>query len=427
MKKCIVVGAGLSGLTSAAYLSKAGFQVEIIEASKKLGGRAYSFKDIDSQTIIDNGQHILMGCYTDTLKFHKIINAYDNLIFQKKLRVNFLKENFNLFPLDCASLFYPLNLLIGLLNYKALSVKERFQILKFFSKIYFYADSELSKLTVFQWLTLENQNENIQKAFWDILAVGSLNTNTKLSSAKIFSDILKEIFFRGSKAATIILPKDGLTETYCNNAKLFIEKNMGKITTSETVNKFVFENYEIKKIITNKRIIEEFDFVISALPLYSLQKTVDDSSLYNNLELDYSSILSIHIWLNQNKLENTFYGLIDSQIHWIFNHGSHLTLVISDANEFIEKSKEEIIELISCELKKYVNIGREEIKAFKIIKEKRSTFIPGNKILKTRPTNKTEYSNFFLAGDWTDTGLPSTIESAAKSGRMAAELILNGS
>jgi uncharacterized protein with NAD-binding domain and iron-sulfur cluster len=161
--------------------------------------------------------------------------------------------------------------------------------------------------------------------------------------------------------------------------------------------------------------------------LYSLQKTVDDSSLYNNLELDYSSILSIHIWLNQNKLEKTFYGLIDSQIHWIFNHGSHLTLVISDANEFIEKSKEEIIELISCELKKYVNIGREEIKAFKIIKEKRSTFIPGNKILKTRPTNKTEYSNFFLAGDWTDTGLPSTIESAAKSGRMAAELILNGS
>ena len=76
MKKCIVVGAGLSGLTSAAYLSKAGFQVEIIEASKKLGGRAYSFKDIDSQTIIDNGQHILMGCYTDTLKFLKIINAY---------------------------------------------------------------------------------------------------------------------------------------------------------------------------------------------------------------------------------------------------------------------------------------------------------------------------------------------------------------
>ena len=424
MKKCIVVGAGFSGLTSAVYLSKAGFHVELIEASKKLGGRAYSFLDERTNTIIDNGQHILMGCYTETLNFLKIINAYDKLIVQKKLRVNFLKENFNLLPLDCSALFYPFNLLNGLLNYNALSIKERFQLLKFFLKIYFYTDNELSDLTVYQWLKLENQNENIQKAFWDILAVGALNTNTKLSSAKTFADILKQIFFKGNKAASIILPQKGLTETYCNNAKQFIEENNGIISTSELVNSFVFENNKIKKINTNKRILEDFDFVISALPLFALQKTVDDSSIYNNLELDYSSILSVHVWLNQNKLENTFYGLINSDVHWIFNHGTHFTLVISDANKFIEKSKEEIIEIVSRELKKFVNIDTEEIREFKIIKEKRSTFIPTNKILKTRPGNKTKCSNFFLAGDWTDTGLPSTIESAVKSGRMAADFIL---
>ncbi len=424
MKKCIVVGTGFSGLTSAVYLSKAGFHVELIEASKKLGGRAYSFLDERTNTIIDNGQHILMGCYTETLNFLKIINAYDKLIVQKKLRVNFLKENFNLLPLDCSALFYPFNLLNGLLNYNALSIIERFQLLKFFLKIYFYTDNELSDLTVYQWLKLENQNENIQKAFWDILAVGALNTNTKLSSAKTFADILKQIFFKGNKAASIILPQKGLTETYCNNAKQFIEENNGIISTSELVNSFVFENNKIKKINTNKRILEDFDFVISALPLFALQKTVDDSSIYNNLELDYSSILSVHVWLNQNKLENTFYGLINSDVHWIFNHGTHFTLVISDANKFIEKSKEEIIEIVSRELKKFVNIDTEEIREFKIIKEKRSTFIPTNKILKTRPGNKTKYSNFFLAGDWTDTGLPSTIESAVKSGRMAADFIL---
>ncbi len=111
MKKCIVVGAGFSGLTSAVYLSKAGFQVEVIEASKKLGGRAYSLTDKDTQTIIDNGQHILMGCYTDTLKFLKKIGAYKNLEVQKKLKVNFLKENNILLPLDCSSFFYPFNLL----------------------------------------------------------------------------------------------------------------------------------------------------------------------------------------------------------------------------------------------------------------------------------------------------------------------------
>ncbi len=91
----------------------------------------------------------------------------------------------------------------------------------------------------------------------------------------------------------------------------------------------------------------------------------------------------------------------------------------------MEKDKEEIFEMISCELKKFVNINKEGIKSYKIIKEKRSTFIPSNEILNNRPSNKTKYSNFFLAGDWTDTGLPSTIESAVKSGRMAAEMIIN--
>ncbi len=425
MKKCIVVGAGFSGLTSAVYLSKAGFQVEVIEASKKLGGRAYSLTDKDTQSIIDNGQHILMGCYTDTLKFLKTIGAYKNLDVQKKLRVNFIKENFGLLPLDCSSLFYPFNLLVGLLNYKAITLNERFQLLKFFLKIYFYTDSELSRLTVHQWLTLENQNENIQKAFWDILAVGALNTNTKHSSAKTFADILKQIFFRGNKAASIILPKEGLTETYCLDAKRFIEKNNGVVATSEQVNNFVFENNKIKKIVTSKRVIDDFDFVISAVPLYALEKLIDDSSVYNNLKLKYSSILSIHVWLHQNKLEKTFYGLIGSKLHWVFNHGSHLTLVISDADEFIEKDKEEIFEMISCELKKFVNINIEEIKSYKIIKEKRATFIPTNEILKSRPSNKTKYFNFFLAGDWTDTGLPSTIESAVKSGRMASEMVIN--
>ncbi len=224
-----------------------------------------------------------------------------------------------------------------MLNYKAITLKERFQLLKFFLKIYFYTDNELSKLTVYQWLTLENQNENIQKAFWNILAVGALNTNTKHSSAKTFADVLKQIFFKGNKAASIILPKEGLTETYCLDAKRFIEKNNGTITTSEQANKFVFQKNKIHKIVTSKRIIEDFDYVISAVPLYALEKLVDDSSLYNNLKLEYSSILSIHIWLHKNNLEKTFYGLINSRLHWIFKHGSHLTLVISDANELYGK------------------------------------------------------------------------------------------
>ncbi len=251
-----------------------------------------------------------------------------------------------------------------------------------------------------------------------------LNTSIKKASALAFKHILVEIFFRGNKAATIILPKKGLTQTYCNSAKSFIEERGGKVITNEQVNEFRKEGDRIVAIGTNQRMIKDFRYVISAIPHYGLKRISPGENLLPDPGFEYSSILTIHIWLKKNKFDSTFYGLIDSNIHWIFNHGTHLTLVRSDADELIEKSKEEIFEIVKNELFKYCFIEKEDILDYRIIKEKRATFIPSNDILYKRPGVETHYSNFFLAGDWINTGLPSTIESAVKSGRMAAEFIV---
>jgi squalene-associated FAD-dependent desaturase len=421
MKKCVVIGSGLAGLTSAAYLSYNGFQVEILEASPKPGGRAYSFKDTETGSIIDNGQHIMMGCYKETLKFFKLIGAQENLIYQDRIKVNFVKENFNLVPLHASSLPYPLNLLSALLNYKALTFSDRLLLLKFFIKLPFTSLNSIKDLTVYDWLIRENQNENIRKALWEILAVGALNTNIKKASAASFAIILREIFFRGNKAATIILPKYGLSETYCSNALKFIEKHSGKINFSEQVTGLKTSNGKVTEIETTNKRITDFDFVISAVPLYALEKIFPEYK--PGIELEYSSILSIHIWLKENKLADDFYGLINSPVHWIFNHQDHLTLVISDADDLIDKSKEEIYEMAAGELEKYIKIGRNKITSYKIIKEKRATFVPSKLLFNNRPKQATDYKNFFIAGDWVDTGLPSTIESAVKSGKIAAELV----
>jgi uncharacterized protein with NAD-binding domain and iron-sulfur cluster len=305
--------------------------------------------------------------------------------------------------------------------------------LKFFLKLYFYSDEELKKLTVYQWLLLEEQNEEIRKTFWDFLAIGALNTNTKKASAKVFADILKEIFFKGNEAATIILPAKGLTESYCNEAQKFIEKKGGEIYLSEQVTGFELLNDKINKVTTSKRTLSDFDYVISSIPWFALEKIetseVSESNTMSkprrlqdeiDLNFEHSAILTIHIWLKENKLDEDFYGLIDSPVHWVFNHNDHITLVSSDANELIEKTKEELFEIAAAELKKYTGIEKEEIKSYKVIKEKRSTFVPDNENLDRRPDTKTGIKNFYLAGDWINTGLPSTIESAAKSGRMAA-------
>jgi squalene-associated FAD-dependent desaturase len=425
MKKCVVIGCGLAGLTSAAYLTQNGFNVEVLEASPKPGGRAYSFIDNETGAIIDNGQHIIMGCYKETLKFFKLIGAEENLIYQDRIKVNFIRENFNLIPLQASSLPYPVNLLSALLNYKAFAIADRLLLLKFFLKLPFISQKSIKDLSVYDWLIKEKQNENIRKAFWKILVAGALNTNIKKASAVTFAIILKEIFLRGNKAATIILPKLGLSGTYCENASKFIEERNGKIYFLERVIELKTSDGRITEIDTTKRKITGFDFVISAVPLYALRKILRGMEPENQPELNYSSILSIHIWLKKNKLTGDFYGLINSPVHWIFNHHDHLTLVISDADGLVDKSKEEIFEICACELEKYIKVGKDQISSYKIMKERRATFVPSNSILNSRPQQTTNLNNFFLAGDWVDTGLPSTIESAVKSGRVAAELIIN--
>ncbi|MFO7445085.1 MAG: hydroxysqualene dehydroxylase HpnE, partial [Ignavibacteriaceae bacterium] len=398
--KVIILGGGFAGLTAAAYLVKSGFKVEVIESSGKVGGRAYSIVDKDTNSVIDNGQHILMGCYRETLDFLKLIGAENNFIFQDKLKVNFVKEDFHTYPLKAVTSFYPFNLLFGLLNYQAISFNDRLLLLKVFLKLNLYSSRDLEKKSIVEWLDEENQTEGIKKAFWEILAVGALNTNITKASAKIFVDILKQIFLKGNKAATIVLPAGGLSESYCNNAERYISQNGGEIKYSETVQALRTNGMKIISVTTSQREIKDFDYVVSALPLYAVNKILPESHTIILPSLEYSSILSVHIWLKENRLKENFYGFINSPVQWVFNHGNHITIVISDADYLMDKSKEDIFDIVSAETYKYLKIPCDDILSYKVIKEKRATFIPSNKILHNRPSTETPYRNFFLAGDW---------------------------
>jgi hydroxysqualene dehydroxylase len=425
MKKVVVIGGGLAGLSASSFLSDSGFQIELLEASPKPGGRAYSFIDNESGIVIDNGQHILMGCYKETLKFFKLIGAERNLSKEPCLSLNFVNKNFEFCPLQAAGQFYPINLLVAFIKYSALSSYEKLLFLKFIAKIYLYADKDLKKMTVTDWLIKENQTENLIKSFWEILAVAAMNTDINKASAYMFAVILKEIFFRGNDSSTIILPAVGLSDTYCNDAVRFITENGGNISFSEQVIHLKFQESTIREIVTTKRVISGFNSVISAIPLYALKKIINSPNYLSSLDFDYSSILTVHLFLKENKFRQAFYGLLDSPVQWVFNKGSHLSVVISNADKFIGNSKEEIIDLILSELNKYIQLERTQVLNFRILKEKRAAFIPSNDIIDKRPTAITPFKNFFLAGDWTSTGLPATIESAVKSGKLASEAVQN--
>ncbi|MGB5289294.1 MAG: FAD-dependent oxidoreductase, partial [Ignavibacteriaceae bacterium] len=323
-KKVIVIGGGFAGLTAAAYLSKNNYKVTLLEASPKLGGRAYSFLDKETNTVLDNGQHILMGCYFETLNFLSLIGASGNFYFQKRLEVNFVKEGFQVFPLKSFPSFYPLNLLVGVLKYQAINFSERMALLKVFFKLPFYSASKLSQLNINEWLAKENQSKNVQDAFWRILAVGALNTGLEKASAKIFVDILRQIFLTGKKAATIILPKYGLSESYCKISEEFINNHGGEIISSTTVNKLVLKSDMVSEIHTSNKTFTDFDFVLSAIPAFALSRIIDNELQINIPEFSFSSILNIHLWMKDKSFPEGFYGLINSPIHWVFNKTTHL-------------------------------------------------------------------------------------------------------
>ena len=425
-KKVIVVGGGLAGLTAAAYLVLQNHKVTLLEASPKLGGRTYSFFDKQTNTLIDNGQHILMGCYYETLKFLSLIGAQNNFQYQERLEVNFVKEGFKIKSLKSFPLPYPFNLIIGLLRFDAIRFNDRMKLLKLFMKLPFISSQEYSTLSVNEWLESEKQSEEVQNAFWKILAVGALNTGIEKASAKIFIEILKQMFLKGNESSIIILPKFGLSESFVNNAQNFILQNGGELIVSEGIDSVIIENQMLKEIKCSDKTYSDFDFVISAIPAFAFNRIIGNTESLIIPEFEYSTILNIHIWLKENVFPIGFFGIIDSPLHWVFNKGTHLNVVISDANELANKSDAEVISVVKEEMKKYFLLEHDLILDYKIIKEKRATFIPSKDVIQKRPDQKTKIKNLVLAGDWVDTGLPSTIESAVKSGRIAAKIV-NGS
>lgn len=425
MAKCLVIGGGFAGLSAAVYLSKNNHDVHLIEAAPKLGGRAYSFNYSPQNKIIDNGQHIMMGCYRYTLEFLKEISVLDKLEFQKKLTVNFIGKGGREFKLTAASVPYPINLLFAIMNYDALSSSEKFRVVKLILNLLFTSTEKLRDKTVLEWLTSEKQNDNTLKSLWEILAIGTLNASIDVASASTFAKVLKEIFFKGNKASTIILPKTGLSEMYCYAAESYIKNHGGKISLSEKLTSIDVEGYRLIKVVTNKAAYNDFDFVISTIPSYALEKVgITNSSVNFHGEFKFSPILNIHLWLDENSFSEKFYGLINSKIHWVFNHQSHITITTSAADELIELDNDKIIETISNELMDYFpSLKKSMIKEFKIIKGKRATFVPSISTELNRKKITSPYQNLILAGDWTNTGLPSTIESAVKSGVNAASLV----
>ncbi|MGE5364773.1 MAG: hydroxysqualene dehydroxylase HpnE [Bacteroidota bacterium] len=422
----VIIGGGLSGLSAAAFLTEKGKRVLLLEAAQHTGGRARSFADSYFPDPIDNGQHIMMGCYKETFRFLKLIGSYHKLDFQPSLSVPFILPDQTIEYLRADGTLYPFNLLTGFLRFRLLSLKDRLRILRLFSSLLFIRKNSTAGLTVYQWLKSNGQSEQLIASFWEILCIGALNVSPLKAPAELFIEILKQMFLTGNRSSTIVLPGTDLSNLFGSGASNYICSNGGAIELSARVLRLEREGDHIRRIIlNNNKVISGFKHVICAIPPYSLCRIT--GGILNNIpEFAYSPIVSLHIALSRpcTQLREKYYSLPGSPVHWIFNHNSYISTVTSGADEWKGLTAAEIQEIVIGELCKYIpGFNTEDILNIRVIREKRATVVFDNETTALRPGAVTDVKNLFLAGDWTNTGLPATIEGAVKSGRIAAQTV----
>ncbi len=431
MNHVIIIGGGLSGLTCAYYLSQKKYKVTLIEASPKFGGRTYSLINDEFNDIYDNGQHVMMGCYYETLKLIADLGNRDKVEIQKSLEIPFVHEDGKTIYLKSPKLFYPLNLAAAMMNFKLFSFKERLKIIDFLTDILFSADKDICDLSVIEWLMEKNQDEESIRKFWEILIVGTMNTTAEKASAQVFKKVLSEVFFSSSKSSSMVIPQIGLSELFIEPILNSLKNSGNCFSNTERLISLIVDQNRVVKITTNKNEYHNFDDIILSIPPHALEK-IDIKNIKGELlitdfqmamrEIKYSPILNAHFWLKKNPFTEKFYSLIDSEIHWLFNHGSYISLTTSAAEYSIEKERKEIFIEFCSELEKYFPIFNSEMVIdYKIIKEKRATIIPDCTSVKLRNNIFSPFENMKFAGDWTITDLPGTIESAILSGRKASD------
>ncbi|GEM_PF-1946405 len=424
MTKIVVIGGGFAGVTTAYYLAKEGLFVELHESSKVIGGRTKSFYNESTLDWYDNGQHLIIKGYSNTLKFFRDTGTLNNFHSLKNPYVDFCFNDSSI------KRFYLKPTLLNLLNnikFNNSSYFENINLFKFLFKVKDINEKNFRYKLCSDFLKEFNQSENLINNFWKIFIESTLNTSLEESDASIFITILKKMFFEDKNNSSLIFNNSDFYNDFFFNIEKLLKALNVCIRTNSVINKVEIQN---GKIISIKNVNGDHinaDIFVFAIPFWSLEKIFSENYQFVKLikNLETNSILNVHIWFKDYRPIRKFIALWGSEFHWVFFNQRHITVVKSVAKDLVELKNEKLLDLVISELSRYdILLERSNILDYKILRERRATFKSNSGSIFSRPDNKTEIKNLFIAGDFTNTNLPSTIESAVTSGMKCAKLIL---
>ena len=436
----VVIGGGMAGLAAASTLASRGVAVTLLEAASQLGGRARSVAiEYNSQIIqLDNGQHILLGAYSETLKLLASIGLQEKEAFLRMpLNLDIRNGSQTAFKLVTpAFLPAPFDQLISFLLCKGLSWGERLSVIKFMIQLKkrqfqlsantFTADTPLQV-----FLQKNNQSENTIQLLWEPLCLAALNTPIHTASSKVFLNVLRDTF-ANKHSANFLLAKHDLSQVFAVPIARYLKKNNVKIQLNQRV-----KNIKIKKdgyIVATKNAEIEASHVIIALSPAHLVDVVSvlpnlDASTKQAESFSYQPIYTVYLqYASHATLGAPMLGLSNTLTQWVFDRGilcgqsGLMAVIISAKGKHQQYTQDALALRVAQELR---NAFPHLVKPLwhKVIAEKRATF--SCEVNLPRPANLTSYAGLYLAGDYTYADYPATIEGAVRSGVACADLVCN--
>ena len=475
MHDVIVIGAGFAGLSAAVALAARGARVLVLERRPHLGGRATSYRDAATGEPVDNGQHVLFGCYRETWRFLRRVGAERDVRLAPNLAVESIDLDNARTRLDCPHLPPPLNLLAGVLEWDRVPASERWAALRLLGAI----RGERARLgadgrrepdgneprgtaradeTVRDWLVRLGQGPRLRHLLWEPLALAALNQRPELAAARPFARVLAELCGPGRTDAAIGIPARPLAALYAEPARRFVEASGGSVRTRTPATVRV-DGTGLRGVAAGETLLRA-EAVIAAVPWYALPDLLPDrpDALAPVIEAALATpacpIVSVNLWVDRPLLSSPFVGLPGRTMQWVFETplehreaggpgqadgvaeargvggaverrpvGTRLTLVASGADHIAHLPNPRIVARAAADLRDAHPDHGWHIEHASVIREPRATFslAPGQP---PRPGAETPVDGLLLAGDWIDTGLPGTIESAVVSGHRAAEAAL---
>lgn len=432
-----IIGGGCAGLSAAAALTERGYAVTVFEAGSQLGGRA---RTVAIETngllhLVDNGQHILLGAYQETLALLKKAGVNKKQAFLRlPLQINMQSKTADsAFSLKSVNFLpAPFNLLFGFLFCKGLIFSERLAALKFMRRLQTTQYQITRDIPLEQFLTTHLQSKKLIKFLWEPLCLAALNTPTAKASTRIFLNVLRDTFSGKKKNSDFLLPRSDLSQIISEPLSHYIQAKGGIIKLNKRVRNIQAEGDGFNIETRNEK--SYFSHVIVAVSAAQVEKLIATlpglkHAVEQTQTYQYQPIYTIYLqYPPETKLPNVISGLTNSIGQWVFDRGqlcgqhNLISVVVSAEGKHQKLTQDELALRVAQELHRaFPNLAKPLW--HKVIAEKRATFSCEPDL--ARPTNRTLQRNVFLAGDYTYPDYPATIEGAVRSGIYCANLICN--